>query len=70
MAKHASAWLDDWIRTNVLSESRSLSEIDLLVRKCFEEGAADGFPGHVLDEASGGDLVTYIREAIVRSAGG
>jgi hypothetical protein len=70
MAKHASAWLDDWIRTNVLSESSSLGELDALVRKCINEGAADGFAEHVLDEVSGGDLVAFIREAIVRSAGG
>jgi hypothetical protein len=54
----------------VLSESSSLSELDVLVRKCIDEGAADGFAQHVLDEASDGDLTAFIREAIVRSAGG
>jgi hypothetical protein len=54
----------------VLSESSSLSELDVLVRKCIDEGAADGFAQYVLDEASGGDLIVFIREAIVRSAGG
>jgi hypothetical protein len=70
MAKHVNAWLDESTRSNVLSESRSLSEFDGLVRKCIEDGATDGFPEETLRRASGGALVAFIREAIVRSAGG
>jgi hypothetical protein len=64
MAKHVSAWLDDWTRSKVLSESRSLSELDALVRKCIEDGASEGFPADTLKHPSSGDLIAFIREEI------
>ncbi len=48
MANHVRAWIDEWTRSNVLSEGRSLSESDELVRKCIEDGATEEFPEDTL----------------------
>jgi hypothetical protein len=70
MTKHADVWLDNWTRSNVLSESRSVSDLDELLPKCLEDAAADGISKEALQEIAGGDLAGFIREAIIRSAGG
>lgn len=70
MSKHARAWLDDWIRSNVLAQSSSLGELADTMRKCMEDAAQDGFSKSDVEQAAGGNLPAFIHEAIVRSAGG
>ena len=70
LTKHANVWLDDWTRSYVLSRSRDSSELDATMRKCTEDGAREGVSQNEIEAAGGGDLLGYIREAIIRSAGG
>jgi hypothetical protein len=70
MAKDTKMWLSDWTRSYVLSEARSLSELDATITQCIDDGTVEGMSEDDLKEAAGGDLRAYLREAIIRSASG
>ena len=70
MAKDTKVWLSDWTRSYVLSEARSLSELDATITECIDDGATEGITEEDLKKASGGDLRAYLSEAILRSASG
>jgi hypothetical protein len=70
MTKDTKVWLSDWTRSHVLSEARSLSELDDMIAECIDNSATEGMSEDDLREASGGDLRAYLSEAVLRSASG
>ena len=66
---NAAEFLARWRVRYVDAEGRILEELDTTVAECVEDANEEGFSREDLDQAAGGDLKAYIREAIVKAQG-
>jgi hypothetical protein len=63
---NAAEFLARWRVRYVDAEGRILEELDTTVAECVEDANEEGFSHEDLDQAAGGDLKAYIREAIAK----
>jgi hypothetical protein len=65
----AAEFLARWKVRYIDAEGRILEELDTTVAECVEDAHEEGFSREDLDQAAGGDLKVYIREAIAKAQG-
>jgi|SRR5262245_20104948 hypothetical protein len=61
---NAAEFLARWKVRYIDAEGRILEELDTTVAECVEDANEEGFSREDLDQAAGGDLKAYVREAI------
>ena len=66
---NAAEFLARWRVRYIDAEGRILEELDTTVAECVEDANEEGFSRKDLDQAAGGDLKVYIREAIAKAQG-
>ena len=66
---NAAEFLARWRVRYVDAERRILEELDTTVAEYVEDANEEGFSREDLDQAAGGDLKAYIREAIAKAQG-
>jgi hypothetical protein len=66
---NAAEFLARWKVRYIDAEGRILEELDTTVAECVEDANEEGFSREDLDQAAGGDLKAYIREAIAKAQG-
>ena len=66
---NAAEFLARWKARYIDAEGRILEELDTTVAECVEDANEEGFSREDLDQAAGGDLKAYVREAIAKAQG-
>jgi hypothetical protein len=66
---NAAEFLARWKARYIDAEGRILEELDTTIAECVEDANEEGFSREDLDQAAGGDLKAYIREAIAKAQG-
>src|SRR5215831_14181275 len=66
---NAAEFLASWKARYIDAEGRILEELDTTIAECVEDADEEGFSREDLDQAAGGDLKAYIREAIAKAQG-
>ena len=66
---NAAEFLARWKVRYIDAEGRILEELDTTIAECVEDANEEGFSREDLDQAAGGDLKAYIREAIAKAQG-
>ena len=66
---NAAEFLARWTLRYINAEGRIIEELDTTIAECVEDGNEEGFSREDLDQAAGGDLKAYIREAIAKAQG-
>jgi hypothetical protein len=66
---NAAEFLARWTVRYINAEGRIPEELETTVAECLEDANEEGFSGDDLDQAAGGDLKAYIRDAIAKTQG-
>jgi hypothetical protein len=66
---NAAEFLARWTVRYINAEGRIPEELETTVAECLEDANEEGFSGEDLDQAAGGDLKAYIRDAIAKTRG-
>jgi hypothetical protein len=66
---NAAEFLARWKVRYIDAEGRILEELDTTIAECVEDANEEGFSREDLDQAAGGELKAYIREAIAKAQG-
>jgi hypothetical protein len=65
MAESAEDFLKSWRQTRIYSEGRGLESLDDSVNECIKDAVAAGVVREDLENAAGGNLRGFIRQAIL-----
>ena len=69
MGKTADEFLKSWRSSYIYAEARDLESLNETVAECVDDAAREGYTRDQLEKAAGGNLVMYIREAIIKISG-
>ena len=70
MARTAQEFLTSWRQSRIYAEARPPEALDEAVAECVADGVDEGLTRDALEKAAGGDLRTYIKEALSKAEGG
>ncbi|MEO8185444.1 MAG: hypothetical protein ABI895_42085 [Deltaproteobacteria bacterium] len=70
MAKTAQEYLTSWRQSFIYAEARPPEGLDEAVAECVADAGVEGLTREELEKAAGGDLRTYIQDALTKAGGG
>jgi hypothetical protein len=70
MARTAQEFLTSWRQSYIYAEARPPEALDEAVAECVADGLDEGHTRDALEKAAGGDLRTFVKEALSKADGG
>ena len=70
MARTAQEFLTSWRQSRIYAEARPPEALDEAVAECVADGVDEGIRRDALEKAAGGDLRTFVKEALSKAEGG